>query len=120
MLKTLSGLFRAFTPSLVEGQSRKVKGRSWAFKLSTLLVTVFLLHSFLLPSFCFGDWHYPTRELDENGLPGVQGNFKYIVVLQSGYGFFMIPIFVKLVGTSAKATSEKKSSTPRKNGPVAE
>ena len=116
MLKTPSGLFRAFTPSLVEGQSRKVKGRSWAFKLLTLLLTLLLLLSLSFSAFARRPNHLRnSRDLDEQPHPGGVGNSKYFVVLKTVYGFVLIPVFIKSCNVSNNDTGEKPSASPRAN-----
>ena len=111
MLKTMSGFFRE--------QSRKVEGRSWALKLLTLLLTLFLLLSFSLSAFAWPR-KYSIRDLDEHPVPGVSGNSRYFVIFQSGNGFIIISVYLKSSGISIETTKEKQSVSPHKNGQVSE
>ena len=88
-------------------------------KILTLLLALFFLLSFSLPTFALD----PNRtlglkkQLDEHPNPDVAGHPRYFVILTYGNSFLTAPIFIKSVRL-LKAPVTKQSLSPRENGNV--
>lgn len=104
MLKTPSGLFRA--------QSRKVKGRSWAHKLLTLLLTLFLLLSFSLSAFAWPA-KYLIRDLDETGYP----QLKSVRLLVIPFGLSRTYFVIVRIESKSRIVSDTDSDLKQSKSP---
>ena len=97
------------TPSVVEG-------RSWAFKLFTLLLTAFLLLLYSVPAFAIPMRYYlVNQDLDENPWPHARkyASCYYVVISLPSGNFILLPIFVKSKASSEKSSDAKTSGSPR-------
>ncbi len=93
--------------------------RPLAFKLLTLLLTIFLLLSFSLSAFALPIRYWlATRDLDEQPYPQAYRNASYFIVIKTSFGFVLMPIFVKSGSVSSTATEEKPAPSSRKNEAV--
>ncbi len=90
--------------------------RPLAFKLLTLLLTIFLLLSFSLSAFALPIRYWlATRDLDEQPYPHAYRNSSYFIVIKTAYGFVLMPVFVKPSNVSITVTEEKATLSSRKN-----
>ncbi len=90
--------------------------RPLAFKLLTLLLTIFLLLSFSLSAVALPiRYLLATRDLDEQPYPGVFRNGTYFIVIKTANGYMLMPIFVKSSKVSNTVSQEKSGSSSGKN-----
>jgi len=90
--------------------------RPLAFKLLTLLLTIFLLLLFSLSAFARPPMYWlATRDLDEQPHPHAFRSSSYFAVIKTTYGFVLMPVFVKSSKVSNTAAEEKPNASPRAN-----
>jgi hypothetical protein len=89
--------------------------RPLAFKLLTLVLTIFLLLSFLLSIPVFAKGRLRAPDVDEQPWPAAARNLYYFAVIKTASGFVLIPVFVKSGSVANTATQEKQSSSSGKN-----
>lgn len=90
--------------------------RPLALKILTLALTVFLLLSFSLSAFALPIRYWlATRDLDEHPHPHAFRNASFYIVIQTSYGYVLIPVFVKTKNVSNTVAEQKPTSTSIKN-----
>ncbi len=90
--------------------------RPLAFKLLTLLLTIFLLLSFSLSAVALPiRYLLATRDLDESPWPRAFGNSSFFIVIKTTNGFILMPVFIKSSTVSNTVTQEKPVSSSGKN-----